>query len=43
MKTNLHSRTTPHRITILAPNEIFVFGSNLAGQDGGEAARLAMN
>ena len=32
---------TPNRITALQPNEIFVFGSNLAGAHGGGAARLA--
>ncbi len=32
---------TPERITSLAENEIFVFGSNLAGAHGGGAARLA--
>lgn len=32
---------TPERITQLKPNEIFVFGSNLAGAHGGGAARLA--
>ena len=32
---------TPDRITKLNPNEIFVFGSNLAGMHGGGAARLA--
>ena len=34
---------TPERITELKPNEIFVFGSNLAGMHGGGAARLAYN
>lgn len=34
---------TPARITHLAGNEIFVFGSNLAGSHGGGAARLAYN
>ena len=34
---------TPERITDLSPNEIFVFGSNLAGSHGGGAARLAYN
>ena len=28
-------RTTPERITSLQPNEIFVFGSNLKGMQGG--------
>ena len=32
---------TPGRITELKPNEVFVFGSNLAGAHGGGAARLA--
>lgn len=32
---------TPDRISELKPNEIFVFGSNLAGSHGGGAARLA--
>ena len=32
---------TPDRISELKPNEIFVFGSNLAGAHGGGAARLA--
>ena len=34
---------TLERITELKPNEIFVFGSNLAGMHGGGAARLAYN
>ena len=34
---------TPDFITNLQPNEIFVFGSNLAGMHGGGAARLAYN
>ena len=34
-------RVTPEYITSLKPNEIFVFGSNLAGSHGGGAARLA--
>ena len=33
---------TPDRITELKSNEIFVFGSNLAGAHGGGAARLAL-
>ena len=32
---------TPERISALRPNEIFVFGSNLAGAHGGGAARIA--
>lgn len=34
-------RHTPEHITFLAPNEVFVFGSNLAGLHGGGAALLA--
>ena len=34
---------TTERITELKPNDIFVFGSNLAGSHGGGAARLAYN
>lgn len=34
---------TPDRISELKENEIFVFGSNLAGVHGGGAARLAYN
>lgn len=34
-------RVTPEYITSLKPNEIFVFGSNLAGMHGGGAARMA--
>ena len=34
-------RFTPEMITSLAENEIFVFGSNLAGAHGGGAARMA--
>lgn len=34
---------TPERIVDLKPNDIFVFGSNLAGAHGGGAARLAYN
>lgn len=33
--------TTPDFITHLEPNEIFVFGSNLAGMHGGGAAHIA--
>ena len=32
---------TPERITELKPNEVFVFGSNLAGSHGGGAAWIA--
>lgn len=34
---------TPDRISELKDNEIFVFGSNLAGHHGSGAARLAYN
>ena len=34
---------TPERISELRNNEVFVFGSNLAGSHGGGAARLAYN
>ena len=34
-------RTTPEFITELRPDEIFVFGSNLGGMHGGEAAYAA--
>ena len=34
-------RITPARITSLKPNEVFVFGSNLAGFHGGGAAHIA--
>ena len=34
---------TPERISELRYNEVFVFGSNLAGSHGGGAARLAHN
>ena len=40
MEKNI-GRTTPDFITSLAENEIFVFGSNLAGSHGGGAARVA--
>lgn len=36
-------RYTPEMITELGENEIFVFGSNLAGAHGGGAARVAYN
>jgi ADP-ribosylglycohydrolase len=36
-------RYTPDFIRTLEKNEIFVFGSNLAGAHGGGAARIAMN
>ena len=34
-------RIASNHIVTLQPHEIFVFGSNLAGQHGGGAARLA--
>lgn len=34
---------TPDYINSLKPNEVFVFGSNLAGHHGGGAARAAVN
>lgn len=34
---------TPERINVLKPNEVFVFGSNLAGAHAGGAARLAFD
>jgi hypothetical protein len=34
-------RISSNRITLLAPNEVFVFGSNLQGAHGGGAARFA--
>lgn len=33
---------TPHHIDSLLPDEVFVFGSNLAGAHGGGAARVAL-
>lgn len=36
-------RYTPEKIYQLAPNEIFVFGSNLAGIHGAGAARMAFD
>lgn len=40
-ENNIAARTTPNMIKELASNEVFVFGSNLAGMHGGGAARLA--
>ena len=41
---NMYNREyTPERISELKQNEVFVFGSNLAGSHGGGAARLAYN
>ncbi len=39
----MEKRITPENITELNKNEIFVFGSNLAGMHGGGAARVAYN
>ncbi|MBR3713075.1 MAG: hypothetical protein IKM98_07730, partial [Bacteroidales bacterium] len=36
-----NQRITPNRITQLAANEVFVFGSNLQGHHYGGAARIA--
>ena len=41
--TPLNAKHTPDMITTLGRNEIFVFGSNLAGQHAGGAARIACN
>ena len=35
-------RITPQWITLLQPDEVFVFGSNLQGLNAGGAAKLAM-
>ena len=40
-KEKTMARVTPNFITTLQPNEIFVFGSNLAGAHGGGAAWIA--
>jgi hypothetical protein len=43
--SNLHSMRpnfTPENIDVLAPEEVFVFGSNLEGHHGGGAARTAL-
>lgn len=37
----METKYTPEHITSLARNEIFVFGSNLAGRHGGGAAYAA--
>lgn len=41
LKKDILNRTTPDNIQELAENEIFVFGSNLAGSHGGGAAWVA--
>ena len=38
----IQQRITPELITALGDNEIFVFGSNLAGMHGGGAAYIAL-
>lgn len=38
----MEKKYTPERITELKANEVFVFGSNLAGAHAGGAARIAM-
>ena len=38
---NTDLQYTPENITSLGPDEVFVFGSNLAGMHGGGAARVA--
>jgi len=38
----MESRTTPERITKLAYNEVFVYGSNKAGRHGAGAAKDAL-
>ena len=43
MRTGSLGPFTPERIQSLAPDEVFVFGSNLGGFHGGGAARAAMN
>ncbi len=39
----MRTRFTPEKIVSLAPGEVFVFGSNLAGAHAGGAARVARN
>lgn len=39
----LDARFTPEFITKLGPDDIFVFGSNLAGHHAGGSARIAFN
>jgi hypothetical protein len=41
-KTNYKDRVTPERVTELKENEVFVFGSNLAGIHGAGAAKDAL-
>ena len=42
-KSTKRSNFTPYQINSLSSDEIFVFGSNLAGHHGGGAARTALN
>ena len=42
MMIHEQNRTTPRQIDFLAPDEIFVFGSNLRGRHQGGAALFAM-
>ena len=41
-KVNKRYGYTPDHINSLLPDEVFVFGSNLAGHHGGGAARVAL-
>ena len=41
-QTRQDMKYTPENITSLEPDEIFVFGSNLAGNHAGGAARVAL-
>lgn len=43
MTINEDSKYTPDNITSLGEDEVFVFGSNLAGHHGGGAARTALH
>lgn len=42
-KVKIDARYTPDSISVLGPDEIFVFGSNLEGNHAGGAAKLALN
>ena len=42
-QNHLCMKKSPYRIDTLGEHEVFVFGSNLAGQHGGGAARHAYN
>lgn len=39
---SMSTRVTPNHISVLKPNQIFVFGSNLEGGHAGGAARIAV-